>query len=575
MPKQAMALSRSTLYRRFMERLPVRTPDRRLVRLRFNAAQEQLWQVVAPRLDAGLPIQMIILKARREGVSTFTEALLTAICIFQDYTQALVVAHLKSPAERIWQMSERFVRSSPLEGVADIKRRAIRFRHSALELATAGTPEASRSADLTCLHASELAFWKQAGALLAIRQCLPQEDDAFFVEVDESTANGMVDTGGLFYDEWNAAVAGESSMIPVFLPWHTFPQYTSRLQEPLDDMDGEEEALMNDLALTPGQLRWRRRVIADRCQNSVDKFNQEYPSTPEMAFLMSGLPFFRERDLVWVEPLIEPGRRGRLIEHRGRVRFLDDARGPLRVFRPPLPGREYVVGADSSMGIQDQGAQEHSRSAAEVLDMGTLEQVAEYDHAAPPHLFARDLALLGRAYNTALIAPEVQASGGGGGRELIVYLRDQYNYPNLHRWSTPDRIRQGQPVLYGWETNARTRPRMIARIQEVVLEKGVTLHSRALVRQLRAFGESDSGKLEALAGHDDLLFAFGIALMSRSENYVVKRGVPLHASPPFPFAQAGVEHTLDPLDRDATVLSDLLSAYGETGAHAPTEMLAW
>jgi hypothetical protein len=776
---------------------------------------------------------MIILKARREGVSTFTEALLTAICVFQDYTQALVVAHLKQPAERIWQMSERFVRSSPLEGVADIKRRAISFRHSTLELATAGTPEAARSADLTCLHASELAFWKQASALLAIRQCLPQDEESFFLEVDESTANGIVDTGAMFHDEWMAAVAGDSSFLPVFLPWHTFPQYTSRLLAPLDDLDSDEEALMADLALTWGQIRWRRRVIADRCQGDIEKFNQEYPSTPEMAFIMSGLPFFRQADLVWIEPMIEVGRRGRLVEARGRVRFLDDVRGPLRVFRPPLPGREYVIGADSSMGIQDQSG-EHSRSAAEVLDMGTLEQVAEYDEAAPPHVFAKDLALLGRAYNDALLAPEVQASGGGGGREIIVYLRDQYAYPNLHRWTAPDRIKAGQPVLYGWEcvdpssriltsdlrwteahtlevgdqilgcqervtggkgsaihvriqtiksrqvfpaprckvvlangettcvstnhpflvfrqsrkdvgwqwmeasrlrqgdllrylpmweslrtyeagrlsafldgeghlsrggdrggyqllitqveglladeiadlwgkcgfdaifkwmrhkdrpqeqtiqttgvlrvvevlralgslrptrllrrfaafaeagyltlrsfermpvdsiiplpdgeviglttdpdhtliadglvghnTNVRTRPRMLARIQEVILEKRVALHSRALVRQLRTFGESDSGKLEALAGHDDLLFAFGIALMSRSENYVVKRGVPLHAAPAFPWAQAGLDHTPDPEDRDRTVLSDLLLAYGTQPLTYPTEFLQW
>ena len=52
---------------------------------------------------------------------------------------------------------------------------------------------------------------------------------------------------------------------------------------------------------------------------------------------------------------------------------------------------------------------------------------------------------------------------------------------------------------------------MLARIREAIDERSSILHSRALVTQLRAFGESDSGKLEALAGKDDLLFAFGIA----------------------------------------------------------------
>ena len=60
---------------------------------------------------------------------------------------------------------------------------------------------------------------------------------------------------------------------------------------------------------------------------------------------------------------------------------------------------------------------------------------------------------------------------------------------------------------------------MIARIREVINERSTIIHSEKLLKQLSAFGESDSGKLEALAGHDDLLFAWGIALMSRSENY--------------------------------------------------------
>ena len=40
--------------------------------------------------------------------------------------------------------------------------------------------------------------------------------------------------------------------------------------------------------------------------------------------------------------------------------------------------------------------------------MQTLDQVAEYDAPASPHVFARDLALLGKVYNMALLAPEVQ-----------------------------------------------------------------------------------------------------------------------------------------------------------------------
>ena len=63
---------------------------------------------------------------------------------------------------------------------------------------------------------------------------------------------------------------------------------------------------------------------------------------------------------------------------------------------------------------------------------------------------------------------------------------------------------------------------MISSIREVIQERTAIVHSRLLKTQLSNFGESDSDKMEALAGHDDALFAWGIALMSRSENYVAR-----------------------------------------------------
>ena len=62
---------------------------------------------------------------------------------------------------------------------------------------------------------------------------------------------------------------------------------------------------------------------------------------------------------------------------------------------------------------------------------------------------------------------------------------------------------------------------MLARVREAVMEGSAVIHSAKLLRQLADFGENDSGRLEARVGHDDLLFAWGIALMSRSENYFV------------------------------------------------------
>src|SRR6185436_19203393 len=105
-------------------------------------------------------------------------------------------------------------------------------------------------------------------------------------------------------------------------------------------------------------------------EDDPELFAQEYPATPDEAFIQSGLPFFSRAQLLWLDQDMEQGSVGRL----------------------------------------------------EVLDMESLEQVAEYDASSAPHVFARHLAMLGRFYKEALLCPEVQSSGGGGGRELLVYL---------------------------------------------------------------------------------------------------------------------------------------------------------
>lgn len=565
----------SQVYRRLMERLPVRTPRRAIVPMRFNQAQDFIHRSVAPDLDAGRPIRRIVLKARRLGMSSWIENFLTCLCVMQNFTQAMVVAHEAPATARIWEMSKRFVEGSPLRAIGRITGHKIEFRASTIELATAGSPNATRGHDLTACHLSEVAFWKDATAMLAILQCLPREEDVFSAAFIESTANGMVDDGALFYEEWLKAVQGDGSFVPIFLPWHTFPQYTSANMRPMDDLESDEAQLRTDLGLTWGQLRWRRRVIVDECQDDAEKFNQEYPATPEMAFIMSGQPYFSARDLLWLEPWVQRGRRGKLVEERERVTFKEDAEGRYVIFRPPEPGHEYVIGADSAMGHDDAS---HSRSAAEVVDMDTLEQVAEYEAPSPPHLFARDLALLGRAYNEALLFPEVQSSGGGGGRELIVYLRDQYNYPSIGGWKgANDRIRAYNPVLYGWETNSRTKPQMIARMREVMDERSALIHSRALLTQLRTFGEKDSGAIEALAGHDDLLMAWGIALMGRFQNHI-PRSSQAQIALQFPFDQLHLQHQEEIHDRDAAMLARVMGAsVGETleGMRQPATFLEW
>src|SRR5262245_54606659 len=250
-------------YRRLMEKLPIRTPDLRITHLKFNAAQERLFELIAPQLDKNEPIRVIILKPRRTGMSTFCEGLLTACCVLQPQVRAKVIAHEATATQVIWEMSELFVNQSPLRAIGDIKGHRITFGSSRLDLATAGSPNAARGSDLTACHLSEVAAWKDPEAMLSVLQCLPREYGQFSIAFLESTARGMVGNGELFYQAWQRASAGRSPFTPCFFGWLDFPSYTDPPYDaPLDDLDDDESALITELGASWGQLRWRRRILA-------------------------------------------------------------------------------------------------------------------------------------------------------------------------------------------------------------------------------------------------------------------------------------------------------------------------
>ena len=84
-----------------------------------------------------------------------------------------------------------------LAQVGKVVGNSISFQHSDLQVATAGSPAASRSADFTCMHLSEVAFWPHPEAMTASLQCVPEQFQSFVAI--ESTANGKVGDGELFY----------------------------------------------------------------------------------------------------------------------------------------------------------------------------------------------------------------------------------------------------------------------------------------------------------------------------------------------------------------------------------------
>jgi len=503
-------------YLKLIQSFTIRSREGDLIPFRLNSAQRLVWdQYFAPRLNAKQRLWFVILKARREGISTLIEALILARSILADGVRARVIASASDNTTEIWTMAKTMWEESWVAPMGSKVAQTLIFGRSRIDVQTAGSPNAARGLDITLLHGSEVATWPKPETWMATMQCLPDHDETMcFLE---STANGKAGQGALFHKEWTRAEKGESDFTPIFLPWFALDEYTMDGVD-LGDLDEEEQALIKAYGLSDGQLRWRRGTIRNKCEGDVEKFHQEYPSTAEEAFVQSGRPFFTTVQLLPYWKQVKKGTRYTVLPSG---KWIKDSRGPWEVFVEPIPGKQYGLGADSSMGLTDnENDDTHSLSTGCLLDWDSLEVVATYEASAAPYLQARDLVGMAKSYNNALICPEVQANSGGGGVELLIFIQE-LDYWHIHGWKQADKAKNRHDYhTLGWATNAKTRPRMLSRIREVITEQSVTIYSERLLKQLANFGMSDADRWEALHGHDDLLFAFGIALVSRTENFM-------------------------------------------------------
>ncbi|MDK1032830.1 MAG: hypothetical protein QGD94_12545, partial [Planctomycetia bacterium] len=177
---------------------------------------------------------------------------------------------------------------------------------------------------------------------------------------------------------------------------------------------------------------------------------------------------------------------------------------PLVVWEPPRGDAQYSIGGDPGKGLET-----GDPSAACIVRADTMEQVAEYQNNCLPQTFSEHLALMGRLYNNALLAVELNDQGPSVVQSLI-----EQNYPNLFRKQTHVKgWMEDNPYGYGWHNNMSTRPMAIEQARLLIWERNVRIRSKALIEELLSFIADAKGKYQAPRnGHDDLAWAFIIAM---------------------------------------------------------------
>ena len=252
-----------------------------LIDFKFNEAQTLLDEMINEQYSHHGRVRMLILKSRQTGISTYCQARGFWKTNTEQNQNAVVVSHLNESTKAIFSMVKNFYDNLPHPVVTpELKEstsNSMAFTHgSRWRIATARTGEVGRGWTTNYLHGSEVAFYPNADIIPGLLQTVPEAESEILLE---STANGA---GGWFYDACMRALRGEGEWGICFIPWFMMPEY-SRKVDPYFEIEPEEEDIKEMYNLTNEQIMFRRLKIQEL--GGEDLFRQEYPSTPQEAFL--------------------------------------------------------------------------------------------------------------------------------------------------------------------------------------------------------------------------------------------------------------------------------------------------
>ena len=410
-----------------------------------------------------------ILKSRKIGFSALIDAEFLTDAILKENCRIVVVAHRDEDVDvhlkRIVWMKDHLPFDVPVKEQND---GGMEFTAtgSTMRVISALAKDPGRGSDTTHLKLTERAFYRNDTFLAAVEgSCVKNAR-----RVIETTANGA---GTPFHKFWLRTKRGETAYKDHFFAWWTDPrnEVDATLKD-LGRLDEQEIKLVEAYNLGPRKLAWRRLKLRE--MTNPDLFPQEYPANDVEAFLASGRMVF---DWIAIEKL---GRAAETIKFRGRleqraqrrVEFEPMPDGPLSVWVQPKEDRRYLISADVAEGLSD-GAW----SVADVIDLASWEQVAQWRGHVSPMAFADVLGDLGAYYNWAQVAPEVNNHG------LATISRLQAEgYPALYA-----RESAGGRTDYGWLTTAKSKMIMVNGLAHMVRNLELKVNSQETLDELKSF----------------------------------------------------------------------------------------
>lgn len=511
-----------------------------LVTFRMRPAQRRLFR--------NMHNKNTILKARQLGFSTSIDIYLLDQALFTPNLKCGIVAQDKQAAGEIFR-TKIAVPFDNLPGWLRASFTVVERRSGANggfilfgNGSSVGVATSFRSGTVQRLHISEhgkicakypaKAKELRTGTLNAVAdECI------IFIE---STAEGV---GGDYHSICTAAIELEQAGIELtaqdfkfhFYPWYDDPKYQApvpagglRLSKYHQKYFAAVEQRM-DITLTDTQKQWY--IGKERTQG--EEMKQEFPSTPEEAFLTSGRRVFDAIATMraggrCITPLIvydmDPvtGKKSKVQTLRGgnKEELQRTLMNHLLVWELPDPDDDYAIGADIAEGL------EHGdRSSFDVVKKSTGEQVAHWYGHLDAELFAMLLAHAGRLYSgivrqgehetqiPAYIGPE----RNNHGHAVIQKLREIYPTSRIYTEEYIDRDNDDETAKLGWLTTKQSKPIVIEGMKTLLREDCDGIRWMGTITEMSSYVYDKKGSMNAQEGcFDDQVMSYCIAQEMRA-----------------------------------------------------------
>jgi len=399
----------------------------------------------------------VVLKSRQLGLTTLSAAYAVWLAIFYKDKNILIIATKLSVAMNFIKKTKVIIKNLPkwlmLPTIMENNKQTILFSNGSQIKAIPTSDDAGRSEALSLLIVDEAAFVKNFDEVWrGLYSTLSTGGRAIVL----STPNGV---GNMYHKIYTDAAEGINKFNPIKLLWDVHPER---------DASWFEAEAKN---MTPQQIA--QELMCD--------------------FAASGNTFLSANDIEYLRQNIkEP------MEKWG-------PKAGVWVWKYGLDNRKYILSADVSRGDAADFSTFH------VIDTQDSEIVCEYKGKLPPDRFALLIVEAARRYGNALVCPENNTYGYA----TIMKLKE-LDYSNLYFTHEKDRYADlyGESNIskIGFQTTVKTRPKILAKLEEVIRNKQIKSYSSRLYEEIKTFVWKGKKPQARKGKNDDLVISLAIGI---------------------------------------------------------------